>query len=866
MGEVYRARDARLKRHVALKVLPEPHRFDARRMARLEQEAQALAAVNHPNIATLYGIEEGHGLQALVMELVEGETLADRLAIAGRARGSGLPVAEAVTIARQVTDALEAAHARGIVHRDLKPANIKVRADGTVKVLDFGLASAGDFELDSDLSLATATTSTAWGPAAGTPAYMSPEQARGGPVDRRADIWAFGCVLYEMLAGKRAFAGDTASDVIARVIEREPDFAALPPGTTPSLRRLLRRTLVKDAHHRLHDIADARLELLDADGVDAASLPVSGGPVTTRRSRRGPLAAALFLAIAGLSWMTLRGAPDVPARVSRFEIVPPASAPLRDGGDETRLFAVSPDGTRVAYLTTKGLAVRTLDHLDVDVLDAPNIGFFPFFSPDSKWIAGTLDGVNKVSVAGGPVIRLADTAAGAIGAWGDDGIVFADVNGLFRVSAEGGTPERLPLGALGPSEQVTFPEPLPGRRAVLFTVISTKSNTLGDSATSSTARIEALDLDSGARTVIVRGGGRPRFLPSGRLLYASGEHLFIVRFDPARLTAVGEPVQLGDGSAEFGASNDGTLVYGVGLGRGRRELVWVDRRGREQPVGAPVAAYAYPRISPDGARVALDVPGPNRDIWMWDIRRQVMERFTDDPTENVLPAWSPDGKYLAFTSGLSGVPNMFLQATDGSGVAAQLLTSPLLQQAVSFAPDGRVIFTESVPGHGRDIKALQLSTKTVEALVQAPGEQLSPEVSLDRRWIAYASDETGQFEIYVRPYAAPDSGRWKVSINGGRAPLWSRDGRELFYRDFGGALLSVPVAAGRVFVPGPAMTIIPPSRRYAGFGSAVGARSYDVSPDGSRFLMIKNLDGSAQPSFVVVQNWLAEVADRLRPR
>ncbi len=307
-------------------------------------------------------------------------------------------------------------------------------------------------------------------------------------------------------------------------------------------------------------------------------------------------------------------------------------------------------------------------------------------------------------------------------------------------------------------------------------------------------------------------------------------------------------------------------MYGVGLGRGRRELVWVDRRGREQPLGVPVAEYAYPRISPDGTRIALDVPGPNRDIWMWDVKRQVMERFTSDPTENVMPAWSPDGKHLAFTSGLSGVPNMFVQATDGSGAAEQLRKSPLLNQAVSFASDGRLIFTESVPGRGRDIKALHLGTKEVEALIQAPGEQLSPEVSPDRRWIAYMSDETGQFEVYVRPYAAPDSGRWKVSANGGRSPLWSRDGRELFYRDFGGALLSVSIAADHTFMPGPSVTIIPASRKYAGFGSAIGARSYDVSPDGSRFLMIKNLDDGAQPSFVVVQNWLAEVADRLLPR
>ena len=861
MGEVYRARDSRLHRDVALKVLPDQHRFDAHRVARLEREAQTLAAVNHPNIATLYGIEEGHGLQALVMELVEGDTLADHIAVARRARGIGLPVAETVAIARQVADALEAAHERGVVHRDLKPANIKIRVDGTVKVLDFGLALGGASQSDPDPQLATVTTSNAGGGAVGTPAYMSPEQARGGPVDRRADVWAFGCVLYEMLVGKRAFEGDTASDVIARIIEREPDFEALPHDTPASVRRLIRRALAKDVRQRLHDIADARLELVEVETADGG--PSSPGAAAWLRPAL--VAAAAVATIAAVIWWALWRAPAPPSRVTRFEVHPPASAPLRDGGDDTRLFALSPDGSRIAYLTQTGVAVRALNSLATEVLEARSVGALPFFSPDGRWIGGTGDGISKVSVAGGPVIRLADTAPGAIGAWGEDGIVFADVRGLFRVSADGGTPEPLPIGPLGPSEQATFPEPIPGRRAVLFTVISTKSNTVGNSSTSSTARIEVLDLDSGARTVVVRGGGRPRYIP-GYIVYASGNSLLVAEFDDRRLATVGEPVQLTEGSAEFSVSRDGTLVYGTGMKLDRRNLVWVDRAGREEPVGTPIAEYAYPRLSPDGTRIALDVPGPNRDIWIWDIRRRVLDRFTTDPTENVLPAWSPDGRFLAFTSGISGVPNMFLRAANGAGGAEHLLKSSLLHQAISFAPDGRLIFTESASGRGRDIKALRLDTRSVESLVQTAAQELSPEVSPDGRWIAYMSDESGQFEIYVRPYPQPEGGRWKVSGNGGRSPLWSRDGRELFYRDFGGAVIAVPVPQGVVFAPGPPVTILPPSRKYFGFGSAVGARGYDVSADGARFLMIKDLEEGRDPALVVVQNWLAEVVDRLRPR
>jgi eukaryotic-like serine/threonine-protein kinase len=862
MGEVYRARDARLNRDVALKVLPDRYRFDNRRVSRLEREARALAAVNHPNIATLYGVEQSDGVQALVMEHVDGDTLADRIAMARRAHGAGLPMAEAADIARQVADALEAAHERGIVHRDLKPANIKVRADGTVKVLDFGLAADGEPDVDADSDQATATTSHPWGPAAGTPAYMSPEQARGGAVDRRADVWAFGCVLYEMVTGRRAFEGATASDVLARVLEREPELDALPRETPASVRRVLRRTLVKDARHRLHDIADARLELVDADPADASVAQGRGA----RASRRGLVAAAGVVLVLGVAaWLAVRPPPATTPRASRFELQLPASAPLRDGGDDTRLFAISPDGTRIAYLTQNGLAVRSLDRLEPEVLDGRGLGTMPFFSPDGKWVAGTGDGLHKVSVVGGPIIRVADTGAGAIGAWGDDGIVFADVNGLFRVSADGGTPEALPLGTLGPSEQATFPEPLPGGRAILFTVVPTRSNTVGDSASSSTSRIEALDVDTGVRTVVVRGGGRPRYV-AGHLVYASNTGVFVVPFDIRRLVTTGEPIQVPGASAEFAVSNDGKLVYAVGLDRPQRNLVWVDRQGREEPLGTPPGEYAYPRLSPDGTRVALDVPGANRDIWVWDIKRRLLERFTSDPTENVLPAWSPDGKHLAFASGLSGVPNIYIQRSDGSGKPERLIESPRLQQPAVFANDGRLVLSEAVPGRGRDILVLDLATRKLQRLVDGEAQEMSVGVSPDGRWLAYMSDESGQWEIYVRPYPDAQAARWKISTNGGRSPLWSRDGRELFYQDFGGAIIAVPVAPGRVFSPGPVVSVLPPSRRYAGFGSAGGARPFDVSLDGSRFLMIKHLGGERPPFLVVVQNWMAEIGDRLRPQ
>ena len=809
--ELYHARDVRLRRDVALKVLPDEHRFDALRVARLEGEAQTLAAVNHPNIATFYGIEKGRGQQALVMELVEGETLAERIAKVRSARGHGLPIGEATAIARQVAEALEAAHDQGIVHLDLKPADIKVRADGTIKLLGFGLADASPL-------------------------------ARPGS-QREVDVLAFGRVLHEMLGS--------------------PDLDALPREVPQGIRRLLRRTLTADPRRRLRDMADARIELSDVS--DEAERPAPSGD---GRGARLVLACVGFAAAAVATPLLWSIAPEaaVPTPpVRRFELKVGASVPLRDVGASTRPFALSPDGTRLAYLTDGGVALRSLDRLDPVVLPVTALDAL-FFSADGQWLAGLSDGVRKVAVTGGPAVRLADSGPGAMAAWGDGGILLANVRGLFRVPPEGGPPKRLPID-FEPNEQATFPEPLPGGQSLLFTVIPTVTQSLSEAPSALSARIEAVDLRTSRRTVVLRGGGRPRYLPGGHLAYSAGDSVYVVPFDPARLEVRGEPVRSPDGAAAFTVSDDGTLVYALGLSRKRRELVWVDRNGREERLGTPVADYAYPRLSPDGKRIALDVFGPDRDIWMWDIERRIMERFTLDPTENSLPAWTRDGTKLVVSSAASGIPNLYLQEVDGSGGRQRLLESPNMQRPFSVAPDGRLLFVEAVPTRGRDVLALSLDgSRAVEPLLTSAANEIAPEVSPDGRWLAFASDESGRYEVYVRPYPQTAGGRWQVSASGGRQPVWSKDGRELYYRDFGGAVVMVPVRAGPSFQPGVAVTLLPPGRTYMGYGSGMGARTFDVSADGTRFLMVKTLDAAREPSFVVVQNWLANLTGRTRSR
>jgi eukaryotic-like serine/threonine-protein kinase len=863
MGQVFRARDLKLGRFVALKTLPEQLPRDAERLARFEREARVLASLNHPNIATLHEVADLGDTHVLVLELVEGETLAERIA-----RGA-LPLGEALPIAAQIAAALEVAHEQGVVHRDLKPANVKLRADGTVKLLDFGLAKVlathADGSGEAEATVTGIGPSGAGGAVLGTPAYMSPEQARGLPVDKRADVWAFGCVLYEMLTGCRAFTGERATDVLVSVVDREPAFEALPAECPPALKRLLRRCLTKDARHRLRDIGDARLELADA----GAGLADAGADLTQYKRRASALAALAVLCIAAVAtWLVLELRPSATAAAPRIARFVMAESATNSGGGAA--IAISSDGKRIAYVNDRGLMLRSRDRLDATVV-AGAAGLAPFFSPDGEWLAFTdWYQLRKVPVAGGRAQTVADVGPSAMGTWSGGDLIVADMNGFLRIPAAGGPSQRIDTD-LTPREQPLQPQYLAQRQAVLYTVTPSPSQTPGLAANAPGARIEALDLRTGQRRVVVHGGGRARYLPTGHLVYAAGPTLYAVPFDVDSLAARGEPtaVLTVNGQLEFAVADDGTLVYQAWPVAGTRELVWVDRQGREEPVAAPPMRYTYPRLSPDGQRIGLDlVDNDDRDIWIFDLRRGTLERFTHDPAGNPIVAWSPDGRYLAFGSDRFGVTNLFRQAADGSGEPERLIASADTQMPIAYAPDGRLLFSQAVPGQQRDIYVLSLDAERHSTpLVATAANELMADVSPDGRWVAYDSDESGQFEVYVRGYPnTEEGGRWQVSSGGGRQPLWSHDGRELLYRDFDGALLSVAVTLTPTFAPGPVAKLFD-GPAYVGGGARGGGRTYDIAPDDSRFIMLKSrpadaTDGSSQ--LVVVLDWFAEL-ERLAP-
>ena len=866
MGEVYRARDTRLHRDVALKVLSDRYARDELRIARFRREALALASLTHPHIATLFGIEESGNETTLVLELVDGEMLDDRIArYRDSSRGRGLPLDETLRLAGEIADALEAAHHRGVIHRDLKPGNIKVGVDGSVKVLDFGLASIFTPEAHADVTGVT-MTATGANTMLGTAAYMSPEQARGEPTDQRTDVWAFGCVLYEMLTGRRTFGGRTTADVLVGVLEREPDLSVLPPETPPAIRRLLRRTLSKDLRMRLRDMGDARLEINDSLA-RVEEVPPDHRAAPPARVKMLYVAAALAggAAIAPFALRWMRPAAGAPP-ISRFEITVAPRTTLGGG------IAISRDGSRVVLSSGPGFVVR---HREKSALERLEIGpagesVWPFLSPDGRWLGYSGDGaIKKVPVAGGSPVELVKVATQGSGAWAEGYIVYADATGLYRVAQDGGQPEKLPV-TLAANEQVAFPEVLPGGRAILFTVMATRTNVITAASQSRQARIDALDLRTRRQTTILRGGGRPRYVPTGHLLFARNRTLHAVLFNAGRLETQGDPVELiGDvGSSEFTVSDEGTLVYLSGGAPAGRELVWVDRRGREESLGAPLRPYVYPRLSPDGKQVALDVRDVDRDIWIWDISRKVLERFTDDPAEEMLPVWSRDGRSLVFGSSRTGVANVFRQASDRRGDPERLWESDRLQQPMSFTTDGRLLVNEWVAGLGRDIVALSLDApRRVEPILHSDATEGWAEVSPDGRWIAYDSTESGQFEVYIRPYPRVRDGQWRVSASGGREPLWSRDGKELFYRDFLGALIVVTVGRGATLTIGAPMKLLDGSR-YIGGGSTLGGRSYDLDLPGSRFLMVKSASPSSDttPTVVVTENWFQELQARLPNR
>jgi serine/threonine-protein kinase len=904
MGEVYRACDTKLNRIVALKVLPERFALDPNRSARFKREAQLLATLNHPNIGALYGLEESSGPKALVLELVDGPTLADRIA------HGPISMEDVLPIARQIAEAVEAAHDKGIIHRDLKPANIKIASNGVVKVLDFGLARVWDGAPQSDLSASPILTATDLGEGnlLGTPAYMSPEQARGQTLDRRTDLWGFGCVLFEMLVGRPPFAADTISDTLALVLDREPDWAALPADTPVPIRRLLRRCLEKDRRRRLDSASDARLEIEDALARPAAD---TLGPVaTTRRVKPRALAALAGLTIiaALVAWMLMRPAPQTSVLPSRFAIMASPAQPLNVSSYDRDL-AISPDGRHLVYRAGWGpptvgttLMLRASDELEARQL--PNIfALGVFFSPDSRWLGYfTPAELKKVPVAGGPPITLGPVSGASLGAsWGDDNtIVFATSDphtGLWRVSADGGQPTALTTpDATQPGTDHGFPSVLPGGRGVLLTI------TVAGQADK--AEVAVLDLKTGQRKTLIRGGSQAEFVdPSGGtgqggyLIYAAAGTLRAIRFDPDRLEVLGDPVTVVEqvmtkptGAANYAASQQGTLFYvpsGVSVQMSPRSLVWVDRKGREEPINAPLRAYGTPRISPDGTRLLLGINDRDgNDTWIWDFERETLRRVTFAPSTDALAVWTPDSRRIVFTSDREGVLNLYSQAADGTGAADRLTTSANQQFPASISPDGTIVVgfeglsltdsTRMAPGFGWRVRSYPMigpasrpGAPSPTMPTQLPAAQtlfdgVWAEFSPDGRYLAYdSSADPMQSEIYVRPFPQVDSGRWQISTKGGTRPVWARSGRELFYLDASNTLTAVPIQ-----ISGPTFTAGKPAKVFsARYSTPYPPRSYDVSADGERFLMLKDHaasdPGLTPASMVVVEHWFEELKERM---
>jgi hypothetical protein len=918
MGEVYRARDTRLDRDVAIKVLPAAFAADTERIARFQREAKTLASLNHPNIAMIHGLEQAGDAHALVMELVPGDDLSQRIA-----RGV-IPLDEALPIAKQIADALEAAHEQGIVHRDLKPANIKVRSDGTVKVLDFGLAKAMEPPAGSSPSISMSPTlsihATQAGIILGTAAYMAPEQARGNAVDKRADIWAFGVVLYEMLTGKRPFRGETISDTLASVLKTDPDWRSLPAAVPYRLRWLLRWCLDRDPKRRLRDIGDARVQL---------EALISGAPddtIVTRPAmpRRWLIAAASGVFIAGLviaataTWALIRPLPPLPPAPVRFTVGPAGTLTLPTLIN-FRDLALSPDGAHLVYATGTSPAnfalwVRAVDQLDAVQLRGLMAPASPFISLDGKWIGffsrsvgnvplglgnveagGTL---MKVSMTGGPPIALCQYQTTPRGAsWGPNNtIVFATADpstGLLSVAAGGGEPTVLttPDAPHGEVDHL-FPSVLPGGQAVLFTIT-------GNSGIDH-AQVAVLDLKTGQRKTLVRGGGQAEYVGSstssrqGYLIYAAAGELRAVRFDPIRLEVLSDPVTVVDhvwtkssGAAEFSVSH-GALAY---LPGGVNEqmmthlsLVWVNRQGREEPINAPPRAYVMARLSPDGTRIALDIRDQDNDIWTWDLAHETLTRITKDPASDIFPVWTRDGRRILFASARNGVQNVYWQSADGSGTAERLATSPNVQRPLSMSPAGTEVVVQGFTGSlTSSLLLLHLDSPStvlgaggpserlgaarppwIEPLVQTTFSESNGIISPDGHWLAYESNESGRYEIYVRPFPHVNGGLRQVSSQGGGGPLWAPNGRELFYLDINGFLTTVPVQ--------------PSTTTTFNFGSPTklfdmpyyaGGGRYDVSRDGQKFLMIKNAPPANQAAtpaptgMIVVLNWAEELKARV---
>ena len=861
MGEVYRATDTNLKRAVAIKVLPATVSSDPDRLARFHREAQALAALNHPHIAQIHGLETTDGITALVMELVDGPTLADRIA------EGPVPVEQAIAIATQIAEALEAAHDQGIVHRDLKPANVKVRPDGRVKVLDFGLAKTmemvGSAAVVGQLPTVTSPAMTEAGIVLGTAAYMSPEQARGQPLDKRSDIWSFGCVVYEMLTGRMVFAANTVTDTIAALLMREPNWTALPPSAMP-LAGILRRCLEKDRANRLRDIGDVRLWL------DETSTRVAAMPPFQRSTARPAwlIATAAVLGIVvgavGIGSVLRNMSRPIPYAAGRFELTRSQADSFSAETFGTNV-AISPDGSRIAYTANRNgvplLFVHRLDSFDAQPLAGTDGGTFPFFSPDGQQIGyATLDELKRVPANGGASVTICPVDAGFRGAtWArDDSIVFArDAGvGLLRVAASGGAVQKIAAPDATKSEDnYVHPTVIPGTDTLLYTALLSGGH----------SRVAARKLSGGEAATVAEGGFGSQYLAPGYIVFAQDDRLMAIRFNASTLQTTSAPVvvqdnvftKVTDAIANVTIAPDGTAAYVAGHNAGSlRRVVWVNRQGtHEAPVIQQSLEYARNlRLSPDGRRLALTVgTSGHADIWIYDLDEANGGLKLTIQNHNTFPVWSSDGKRIIYLSVASTGGHMYSIPADGSSLQPErVMPSDDLPEVPQISsPDGKYVLFRRTD----DIWMLDLADRKARPWFETPFNEHGSRFSPNGKWVVYSSTSTGRMEIWARPF--PDPGApVRISVDGGHDAVWSRDGKEVFYENAG------KIMSARVVSETPSLRFEPARMLFeGGFAhddSDPGLRFFDAAADG-RLIMVEPIGTSSQPSIAVVQHWDQEL-------
>jgi serine/threonine-protein kinase len=860
MGVVWKAADTSLNREVAIKILPEIVASDADRLARFEREAHLLASLNHPNIAAVYGLHEHEGLRFIAMELVPSEDLAARLE-----RGP-LPLELALATASKVADALDAAHERGVIHRDLKPANVTLAEDGTVKVLDFGLAKAfdtGDASGSPSMSPTITSAGTMAGTLMGTAAYMSPEQAKGKTVDRSADVWSFGVMLHEMLTAKQLFARETISETLASVLMSEVDVEGLPAETPRAIRALIDRCLIKDSRKRLRDIREARLVLEDPNAASLASGAVASVTDTAPAASAsrlpwilvGLMAAAMML----VQWGPWREAPE-PASPRHLRVQTVADLPLFSFSyGAAAIF--SPDGSKYAFIsgdaTNRELYVNDLDRLEPKAISGTEGAYHPFFSPDGEWIGFvTRTQLKKVSAFGGTPVVIADVSLGRGATWSsDDTIIYAPSpnSGLLRIAASGGEPEVVTELAEGEYTH-RWPSLLPDGRGMLFTAHDMGSDF-------NEARIELFAFESGERTVLHHGGQYARYVDNGHIVYAREGTLYALPFDLGAQEVLGPPFPVlegvttgsANGGAQYSVSRSGDLIYYHGVTAVEAEAIRVTRDGEEAPIAATTAVQGSLRYSPDGKQIAVQ---QDLQIWLIDNERGTRSRLTFSDMADWSPVWSPDGKQIAFASTRSGVGDIYIKAADGSEDAVALFQSDRQVTPTDWSRDGRTIAINRQSGKtGMDIAMLDVETGEVHDWLATRAQEIGPQFFPDGEWVVYASEESGEFEIYVQRFPKP-GGKQQVSTGGGFTPQVAADGSKIFYLTVD-AVMEVPVRK-----EGSRLVIGQPQKVVRIDSSASQTRIFAVSPDGEEFIYRRTATDAATASQLshvnIVFDWFAD--------